>query len=161
MTGGLANGVAAASRVASGGRMAGWAETRFGTRRLRFRDHSGLGYGSEIGAGDLARILAGDRRVRAFMSDVSIPEPGRSDGAAMQGVSVVAKTGTLNFVSALAGFVTTLSGRELAFAILTADVARRDAIPPEARERPPGARTWSGRSRRLQKALLARWASAV
>ena len=161
LTASHSHGVPAASLLASGARMAGWAETLHGARRLRFRDHSGLGYGSEIGAGDLAMILGSDQRARGFMSDVSIPEPGKSDGAAMAGVSAVAKTGTLNFVSALAGYVTTRTGRDLAFAILTADVTRRDAIPPEERERPPGARTWSGRSRRLQKALLARWASVV
>ena len=72
-------------------------------------------------------------------------------------MEVRAKTGTLNFVSSLAGFVATRGGRELCFAILTADTARRDAIPPEQRERPPGAKGWANRARRLQKELLRGW----
>jgi D-alanyl-D-alanine carboxypeptidase/D-alanyl-D-alanine-endopeptidase (penicillin-binding protein 4) len=74
------------------------------------------------------------------------------------GVSVYAKTGTLNFVSALAGFITTRDGRDLSFAIFTSDRARRDAIPTDQRERPAGATGWAGRSRQLQKELLRSWA---
>jgi D-alanyl-D-alanine carboxypeptidase/D-alanyl-D-alanine-endopeptidase (penicillin-binding protein 4) len=43
------------------------------------------------------------------------------------------------------------------FAIFTADLARRDAIKIEERERPPGARSWSRRSRNLQRQLITRW----
>jgi D-alanyl-D-alanine carboxypeptidase/D-alanyl-D-alanine-endopeptidase (penicillin-binding protein 4) len=72
--------------------------------------------------------------------------------------TIRAKTGTLNFVSALAGYATTPNGRELAFAIFTGDMERRGAIPKAFRERPEGARGWSRRSRRLQQDLIARWA---
>ena len=119
---------------------------------MQFRDHSGLGYGSEVAPIALSKILVGSRAAQPLMRPVNLTEEAPS------GATAVAKTGTLNFVSSLAGYLTTQSGREMAFAILTADVARRDAIPPEARERPPGARTWSRRSRNLQKALLANWA---
>lgn len=148
----LANGVPVGSLLSSGSRMAGWATTKFGTDDMQFRDHSGLGYGSAVSPVALAKILSGAHTVRPLMRPVSLP-----DGAP-RGADCVAKTGTLNFVSSLAGYLKTATGRELTFAILTADVARRDAIPPEARERPPGARAWSRRSRSLQKALLANWA---
>ena len=72
-----------------------------------------------------------------------------------------AKTGTLNFVSSLAGFVTVPGGRDLAFAIFTADTARRDAIPPAERERPPGSKSWARRSRRLQKQLIREWTARL
>mgnify|MGYP000010554905 CR=1 FL=1 len=62
-------------------------------------------------------------------------------GEALEG-RVRAKTGTLNFVSTLAGYVTGPGGRPMAFAILSGDVARRDALPLEQRERPPGGRAW-------------------
>jgi len=92
------------------------------------------------------------------MKSLSVPDPNRADGKPMAGVSAVAKTGTLNFVSALVGYMYTKSGRRLVFAILTADKQRRDSIPTEQRERPPGSRTWANRSRRLQKRLLSEWA---
>ncbi len=158
MASGLVNGVPLQNLVGSGSRMAGWAETRFGTRRMTFRDHSGLGYDSEISASDMVDILRQGEGVEALMKSMSIPDPNRTDGKPMEGVSAVAKTGTLNFVSSLVGYVYTKSGRRLVFAILTADRQRRDAIPPEQRERPPGSRSWANRSRRLQRRLLAQWA---
>ena len=79
---------------------------------------------------------------------------------APDGVRVRAKTGTLNFVSSLAGFVEVRNGRKLSFAIFTADTARRDAIPPAERERPQGAKSWSRRSRQLQKELIRSWAQS-
>ena len=75
-------------------------------------------------------------------------------------VRVVAKTGTLNFVSALAGYVTTPGGRDLAFAIMAADPARRDALPMDQREDAPGMKDWGRRARRMQGQMLNRWAIA-
>jgi D-alanyl-D-alanine carboxypeptidase/D-alanyl-D-alanine-endopeptidase (penicillin-binding protein 4) len=72
-------------------------------------------------------------------------------------VKVEAKTGTLNFVSSLAGYMTGKDGTTLTFAIFTADTATRATIPRAQRERPPGARAWSRRSRLLQQALIKRW----
>jgi D-alanyl-D-alanine carboxypeptidase/D-alanyl-D-alanine-endopeptidase (penicillin-binding protein 4) len=70
---------------------------------------------------------------------------------------VSAKTGTLNFVSALAGFMTTAQGRELAFAIFCADTPRRAALTQDQSENPPGGRGYSRRARLLQWKLLRRW----
>ena len=72
-------------------------------------------------------------------------------------LQVVAKTGTLNFVSGLAGYITTPGGRDLAFAVFMSDVARRSTIPRAQRERPRGAKGWNGRAKRLQRELLRRW----
>ena len=160
MASSLVNGVPLGNLVASGSRMAGWAETQFGTRRMTFRDHSGLGYDSEISASDMIAILRQGEGVEGLMKSKAISDPGRTDGKPIAGVSAVAKTGTLNFVSSLVGYMYTQSGRRLVFAIFTADKPRRDAIPPEQRERPPGSRSWANRSRRLQRNLLAEWARA-
>ncbi|MDF1726852.1 MAG: D-alanyl-D-alanine carboxypeptidase, partial [Sulfitobacter sp.] len=72
-------------------------------------------------------------------------------------IRVDAKTGTLNFVSALAGYITTEGGEELVFAIFTAHPERRAAIPKAERERPAGGRTWNGRAKRVQQGLIERW----
>jgi D-alanyl-D-alanine carboxypeptidase/D-alanyl-D-alanine-endopeptidase (penicillin-binding protein 4) len=78
-------------------------------------------------------------------------------------VKVRAKSGTLNFVSGLAGHVSPPptsknGGRELVFAIFTGDPDRRDAVPVALREDPEGAQAWNKRARRLQGQLVSRWA---
>jgi D-alanyl-D-alanine carboxypeptidase/D-alanyl-D-alanine-endopeptidase (penicillin-binding protein 4) len=73
-------------------------------------------------------------------------------------ISVDAKTGTLNFVSGLAGYATTPEGEELTFAIFAADPEERAGISRAERERPPGARAWNRRAKPVQQALIERWA---
>ena len=70
---------------------------------------------------------------------------------------VVAKTGTLYFVSSLAGYLNDGTGRARAFAIFTADADRRAGYDPSSGRRPAGARGWNGRAKRLQRRLLERW----
>jgi D-alanyl-D-alanine carboxypeptidase/D-alanyl-D-alanine-endopeptidase (penicillin-binding protein 4) len=70
---------------------------------------------------------------------------------------VVAKTGTLNFASSLAGYVPAPDGRQMAFAIFTADDKRRRVLKKDERERPEGGRAWNRRSKALQQTLLERW----
>ncbi|MFZ1725155.1 MAG: D-alanyl-D-alanine carboxypeptidase, partial [Albidovulum sp.] len=116
---------------------------------------------SRISAADMVRALVRlgpDAGMRGLMKDYSFrDEAGRKVKG--QDVRVSAKTGTLNFVSALAGYITTADGRELVFATFTGDVARRDAIPESQMERPDGSKAWVARSRRLQQELIERWAA--
>ena len=72
-------------------------------------------------------------------------------------IKVDAKTGTLNFVAGLGGFMTAADGTELAFAIFAADTDIRSRIKRADRERPQGARSWNGRAKALQQALIRRW----
>jgi D-alanyl-D-alanine carboxypeptidase/D-alanyl-D-alanine-endopeptidase (penicillin-binding protein 4) len=137
-----------ADLAASASRMDGWLSGRFGLSAPRFVDHSGLGYLNAVTAADMVRLLCRTDRLAPFLEEHVVTEGGRTARA---------KTGTLNFTSALAGYLPA-GNRMLAFAIFTADTARRDAIPPDQRERPDGARTWAGRSRELQRDLLKTWA---
>lgn len=127
-----------------------------GAGRAAFKDHSGLNYDSAITPEDMARFLSKMTAVRSMMKSVNLSldkaRPAPKD------VAVFAKTGTLNFVSSLAGYVATPQ-RSLTFAFFSADTERRDAIPPAERERPTGARSWSRRSRQLQKELIRDWAA--
>ncbi|MCV2866182.1 D-alanyl-D-alanine carboxypeptidase/D-alanyl-D-alanine-endopeptidase [Albidovulum sediminicola] len=153
MSASLRRGVA--QHDASGREMSDWLADRSGVKGARFVDHSGLGGASRISAeamaGALARLGPG-ARLAALMKDVGVEQDGQKLPA-----TVKAKTGTLNFVSALTGYFTAPNGRELVFAILSADTKRRDALSEGERERPKGGKAWVKRARALQHELIARW----
>ncbi len=139
--------------------MTEWLQARAGVRQARFADHSGLGGASRISAGEMVRTLVSlgpGAGLRGLMKDVPLNEKGKPP---MPGVLVSGKTGTLNFVSALVGYMTCADGAELAYAIFTGDVARRDAVPDDQKEDPPGGAAWVRRSKTLQRGLLTRWAA--
>ncbi len=143
----------------SGAKMSAWISDRFATQSSRFVDHSGLGEGSRISAGDMARILQSDGwhgQLRPLLKDINLLDDKRKR-APINGAKVAAKTGTLNFASALAGFIDCPNGRQMAFAIFTADLDKRAAIPKSEREKPAGGQTWARGSRAMQQKLLRRW----
>lgn len=123
---------------------------------VMFKDHSGLNYDSAITPEDMVRVLSARTAIRPLMKPVNLSLD--RSRPAPKDVAVLAKTGTLNFVSALAGYIATPK-RSLTFAFFSADTERRDAIPPVERERPPGTTNWSRRSRQLQKELIRDWAA--
>ena len=143
------------SLATSADRMEAFAKSH-GAGRVAFRDHSGLNYESAITPIDMVRVLAAKTEIRPMMKTFNLSldqaRPAPKD------VAVQAKTGSLNFVSTLAGYVAT-PRRALTFAFFSADTERRDAIPRAERERPTGAKTWSRRSRQLQKELIRDWAA--
>ncbi|QYK43621.1 MAG: D-alanyl-D-alanine carboxypeptidase/D-alanyl-D-alanine-endopeptidase [Paracoccaceae bacterium] len=149
----------AGSLRASGSAMTDWARSRYATGG-RFVDHSGLGGAARISAIDMARALA--RGAASGLPSI-LREHGMRDakGNTIKGhpVRVLAKTGTLNFVSGLAGYIQPPNGRSLVFAIFSADVARRDGLPQSQREQPPGGPEWTRRARGLQAQLVSRWAA--
>lgn len=146
---------------ASGAAMSDWARATFGSG-ADFVDHSGLGGASRISAADMVAILARAHAqgwgLRPLLRDVGMKD---DKGKVIEGhpVKVLAKSGTLNFVSGLAGHIVPPGGREMVFAIFSGDPARRAAIPVAEREDPPGAEGWTRRARRLQGQLIARWAT--
>ncbi|EAQ01744.1 D-alanyl-D-alaninecarboxypeptidase/D-alanyl-D-alanine-endopeptidase [Pseudooceanicola batsensis HTCC2597] len=147
------------SLVNSARAMSDWARETLDLRETRMVDHSGLGDRSRTTTGDLVRAMASplaQEVLRPLLKEIPVRN---EDYQRMSDhpLSVQAKTGTLNFVSTLAGFASLPDGTDLAFAILTADVPRRDELTEAQRERPPGGRAWARRSRLLQQALLRRW----
>jgi len=115
-------------------------------------DHSGLSDQSRLTAGGLAMFMAWHHRTG--LADLLKPKILRHKGKPMAGVDLRVKTGTLNFVSSLSGYLT-YEGKSLGFAILTADMARREKV--KGNENPRGAKGWEARSRSLQYALLRDW----
>lgn len=128
----------------------------------RFVDHSGLGDTSRISAMNMAALLA--RRsaydtLHPILKDVRIVDQNRDDVPNFNGL-VRAKTGTLNFVNSLAGYIKTEGGRDLAFAFFAADLDAREKGKLEGTDRPRGARTYASRARWLQQQLIQFWAKA-
>ena len=142
------------SLAASAGAMADWAARRAGARRADLDDHSGLNGTSRIAAADMAALLTAPGAMAALRPILRELE---LDGPPPQRVR--AKTGTLNFVSGLAGYFDARSGRPLAFATLSADTDRRDRLSVGEMEQPAGGQGWARAARSLQFDLIERWAA--
>lgn len=149
----------ARSLVESAAEMSSWAAEKLGLKETAMVDHSGLGDQSRTSAGDLIRALDSQlarTALRPLLKPISMRDTSYKV-IKNHPLTVVAKTGTLNFVSALSGYASMADGTDLAFAMLTADLERRDALSMSERERPSGGPQWNRRSRLLQQALLQRW----
>ena len=119
-------------------------------------DHSGLSSDSRVTAQGMARLLAGPG-VAAGLPDLLKLNPldedlGRDPARAAQ---IRAKTGTLNFVSNLAGYLRRPDGTQSAFAILTADAQRQAATAGQ--DLPAGVLTWTRDAKQLQRDILNLW----
>ncbi|WP_193140287.1 D-alanyl-D-alanine carboxypeptidase/D-alanyl-D-alanine-endopeptidase [Meridianimarinicoccus sp. MJW13] len=150
------NGAPLSDLPSSGAAMTNWAKAHLGMTQSQFVDHSGLGDGSRTTTRDLCSALLLQGREGALKSSLKNIALRQDDGTATP-LSLSAKTGTLNFVSALAGHIAPRAGPGMIFAILTADMARRAAIAPDDRENPAGSQSWTRRSRRMQYNLVRLW----
>ena len=138
--------------------MSTWLRQTYGIG-ARFADHSGLSDASRISAADMVKVLAAEGAesdLRPLLKQIAILDSERQRIEEYP-VAVAAKTGTLNFVSTLAGIATAPDGRDYAFAIFTANLDRREAAKRVNDEVPEGSIAWSRRSRRLQQEILQRW----
>lgn len=145
---------------ASGRAMSDWAEERFGVKKASFTDHSGLGDRTKLTAQEMVVALTGPgamAQLRPILKTIGVRGANNKIDANSP-TKVVAKTGTLNFVSGLAGYIRTPDERDLAFAIFASDLPRRRALSKAQREQPKGARSWNGRAKTMQQKLINRWA---
>ncbi|HVG48662.1 MAG TPA: D-alanyl-D-alanine carboxypeptidase/D-alanyl-D-alanine-endopeptidase [Rubellimicrobium sp.] len=154
----LARGLTPRTPAESAAAMNDWLRRTTGAR-VHLVDHSGLGGTSRVAAQEMAMALAHRGtmdRLRPLLKDIVLTD---ASGEALDPppALVRAKTGTLNFVSALAGYVRTTAGTDLAFAYFSADVEAREASMGGMDEIPAGSRDFLARSRRLQQELLQRW----
>jgi D-alanyl-D-alanine carboxypeptidase/D-alanyl-D-alanine-endopeptidase (penicillin-binding protein 4) len=148
-----------ASLKASADEMNAWAQARLGMTSVALEDHSGLGDDSRVTARDMVKALISARKtmgIKALLKEHPLRDEDRKI-LENHPISVHAKTGTLNFVSGLGGFIDLPDGTELAFATFSADLPTRDSLTREQRESPPGGRTYAVAARKLQQRLLARW----
>jgi D-alanyl-D-alanine carboxypeptidase/D-alanyl-D-alanine-endopeptidase (penicillin-binding protein 4) len=146
----------------SAGSMGRWVQANLGVSGVDFRNHSGLTDRSRVSAAQMAGMLAHSRS-QAGLSGIlkAFNLVDRSGNSMNVGdVQVSAKTGTLNFTRGLAGYLEK-AGRKYSFAILSADLAARANIPLAQRERPRGAKTWGGKAKSQEQALLRHWLEMV
>ncbi len=155
-----ARGLAVTSLTESSAAMNQFLASRYGMDGAALVDHSGLGEDSRVTSFAMATGLARAGHQGPLPDLMKPVTPRDENGKAVSNsrVRIQAKTGTLNFASALAGYISAPGEREMTFAIFSANLEERAKIPKEDRERPEGSRAWNARSRRLQRKLLTRWA---
>lgn len=144
---------------ASADAMNAWAKERLGMSSVALEDHSGLGDDSRVSARDMVKALIAARKsmgIKPLLKEHPLRDEDRRI-IEDHPLRVHAKTGTLNFVSGLGGFIDLPDGTELAFACFSADLPRRDALTRDQREDPPGGQAYAIAARKLQQRLLARW----
>lgn len=121
-------------------------------------DHSGLSDDSRVTAQGMAQLLAGPglaSGLPALLKENPLDEDIGADPA--RAVQVVAKTGTLNFVSNLAGYISHDDGQQWAFAVMCMDGPRHTAT--SGQELPAGVLTWTRDAQKLQRRILNSWAT--
>lgn len=154
----LALGQRADSLQASAERMNQWARQNLGMQSVSLVDHSGLGDDSRVTADDMVKALVAvhNKGLRAILKPIAMRDEKRRV-IKDHPIKVDAKTGTLNFVSSLAGYLTGPDGTEMAFAIFAADTSIRAKLTRAEREGPPGGVSWNRRAKRMQQQLIERW----
>ncbi|MGR3485766.1 MAG: D-alanyl-D-alanine carboxypeptidase/D-alanyl-D-alanine endopeptidase [Paracoccaceae bacterium] len=153
----VARGLPVSDLAGSAGAMGDWLNGRHGTA-MDLRDHSGLSEFSRVTAADMVRVLQGPGVQETLMPILRAHVLRDGEGNALDHPAAVrAKTGTLNFVSALAGYVEPAVGAPLAFAILSGDMDARAIGIASGDERPAGAAGFNARAKRMQQDLLQRW----
>jgi D-alanyl-D-alanine carboxypeptidase/D-alanyl-D-alanine-endopeptidase (penicillin-binding protein 4) len=140
--------------------MSDWSKGALGTRHLDFVDHSGLGGASQVTTSDMVRLLSASgvaHRLAPLLKPIA-PRDSNYEVVKSAVFEIQAKTGTLDFVSTLAGYITTQDGQQLAFASFAADLPARVAAKASGAEVPQGAKTFNTRAKRLHQLLIGRWA---
>lgn len=146
------------SLKASAEQMNQWARESLSMESVALVDHSGLGDDSRVTAKDMVTALlkVHSEGLRDILKPIAMRDNKRKV-IKDHPIKVNAKTGTLNFVSALAGYLTGPDGTEMAFAIFAADESIRATLTRAERERPPGGASWNSRAKRMQQQLIDRW----
>ncbi len=161
LTASAARGGSGGSLRASAKKMTAWEVENLNGKNSNFVDHSGLEPATRLTASDMVAALVKDGpngQLSKILKKIPLRD---SKGKEIKNhpVTVVAKTGTLNFVSALAGFVKAPDGTILAFAIFSADEKHRARVAKKDREAPIGRKRYNKHAKRLQQQLIERWVS--
>lgn len=138
--------------------MGAWLKSTHGLGRARFLNHSGLTDETRISAAEMVQVLdiAAGGQLPDLLREIPLADENGKRLPESAG-RVLAKTGTLNFARGLAGYINGRNGRRLAFAIFSADLAKRADLESKTAESPRGGKRWTGVARAQEMALLRRW----
>jgi D-alanyl-D-alanine carboxypeptidase/D-alanyl-D-alanine-endopeptidase (penicillin-binding protein 4) len=167
-----AGGAAPETLVASAEAMNAWAAGVAGFAPgdpgFRLTNHSGLAADSRVSPRRMAQFLAAVAKRKSAKNRRHPRLPGgitdllRDYNVAAKSIpldyrhlDIVAKTGTMDYVRGLAGYIATPSGRRLAFAIFSNDLDRR--VPGVQRIN----RRWMARARVFERSLIRNWVLAL
>lgn len=165
-------GEAPADLATSGARLAAWLRQQLPqTDWSGFvaANHSGLSSESRMTPRQMMAILGYGQALAAEGVDLyALLAPVRWSDELQEGrdetateLVVRAKSGTIHFSRALAGYMLTEKGRRLGFAFFVGDEALRaaydQAINVDELVEVPGARAWMKRAKALEQALVTRW----
>ncbi|MDE0969305.1 MAG: D-alanyl-D-alanine carboxypeptidase/D-alanyl-D-alanine-endopeptidase [Octadecabacter sp.] len=143
---------------ASAAQMTRWLRQKYSIK-ANFVDHSGLSDQNLVSACDMVKLLQAvgyNESLRPIMRRIAIRDHG-NNLLEYNSIEVRAKTGSLNFVSSLAGYIKTSEGTELVFTIFAVNLERRELGKASGYEVPEGSITWNRRAKLLQQKLLQRW----
>jgi D-alanyl-D-alanine carboxypeptidase/D-alanyl-D-alanine-endopeptidase (penicillin-binding protein 4) len=163
-----AGGAAPVSLAASAEAMNAWAAGvagfASGDPGFRLTNHSGLAADSRVSPRRMVEFMTAMAKrqpaknaryprlpggVTDLLKDYNVAA--KSVALDYRNLDVVAKTGTMDYVRGLAGYIATPSGKRLVFAIFSNDLDRRQ---PEAQRID---RRWMARARRFERALIRNW----
>jgi D-alanyl-D-alanine carboxypeptidase/D-alanyl-D-alanine-endopeptidase (penicillin-binding protein 4) len=163
-----AGGVEPATLAASAAAMNAWAAEAAGFSPgdpgFRLTNHSGLSTAARVSPRRLVELLAAMARRQPERSKRRPRLPGgftdllrdynvaaRSIAFDTRHLDIVAKTGTMDYVRGLAGYIATPSGRRLVFAIFSNDLDRRVEGVQRINRR------WMARARVFERTLIRNW----
>lgn len=135
-----------------------------GDQGFQLANHSGLSLDSRVSPRRMAEVLAafarrqpatGERRPKLpggaleLLRDYNVAA--KSVKLDYKNLDILAKTGTMDYVRGLAGYIATPSGRRLAFAIFSNDLDRREPGTTRINKR------WMARARNFERNLIRSW----
>ena len=147
------------SLASSSFRMGRWLEDKYAVSDISLVDHSGLNDQSTISSNSMVRVLSDSKmqtQVKPLLKEIPYR---RKKGEPIFGgeTKIVGKTGTLHFVSGLAGYIDNSKGRNLTFAIFVSDMRKRRNLEKNQKESPRGSTSWNNSARYFQRLLINRW----
>lgn len=135
-----------------------------GDRAIGFRNHSGLSVGSRVAPSRMVALLMRAAAAPAAPLPAHAGLPGiaapllkpyaiatKDDPTAYAGAEVRAKTGTMDRIRGLSGYVLTPRGRRIAFAVFSNEIEAR------GRARAGVGAGWMRRAKGFERALIRNW----
>ncbi|MET1026098.1 MAG: D-alanyl-D-alanine carboxypeptidase, partial [Dongiaceae bacterium] len=133
-------------------------------RGFHLANHSGLSTQSRASPRQLAALLVAMAHDDILAASLPPLQLSHASASASDLDMVFGKSGTMNYVAGLAGYLTAQDGRDLAFAIFILDGGRRSALDASFDRRilepTPEMRDWTRRARMLESALIKSWATS-